>query len=86
MVNYTNPVMVTDYKITDTIPRNPNVGGYGKKIPTQYMLKYFGKWRRVYCVCYSNSGSIYVNVNGQWEFIDSATEYKLENLNRWINR
>ena len=34
--------------------------GYGKRIPTQYMVKFNGKWRRVYCRIYSNNGTLYI--------------------------
>lgn len=34
--------------------------GYGKRIPTPYMIKYRGKLRRVYCMIYSNSGTLYI--------------------------
>lgn len=34
--------------------------GYGARIPTIYMVKYRGKWRRVYCICYSNSGTLFI--------------------------
>lgn len=34
--------------------------GYGKRIPTIYMLKYNNRWRRVYCCIYSNSGTLYI--------------------------
>ncbi|MGV8919531.1 MAG: hypothetical protein ACOH2R_17320 [Pseudomonas sp.] len=37
--------------------------GYGKRIPTSMMVKYDGKWRRVYCCIYSNSGTCYI---GTW--------------------
>lgn len=37
--------------------------GYGCKIPTEYMVKYRGKWRRVYSCCYGNSGTAYI---GKW--------------------
>lgn len=42
--------------------------GYGKRIPTQYMVKFNGKWRRVYCKIYSNNGTLYIgqlNVVGE---------------------
>jgi hypothetical protein len=42
-------------------PHNPYATGYGKRIPTQYMVRTIDqKWRRVYCICYSNSGTLYV--------------------------
>ena len=34
--------------------------GYGKKIPTQYKINLDGRWLRVYCCTFSNSGSLYV--------------------------
>jgi hypothetical protein len=37
--------------------------GYGRRIPTQYMVKYAGRWRRVYCYQFSNAGTAYI---GQW--------------------
>lgn len=38
--------------------------GYGSKIPTSTMVKLEGKWRRVYCKIYSNSGTCYIIHNG----------------------
>lgn len=34
--------------------------GYGAKIPTHYMVKFNDKWRRVYCMQYSNVGTLYI--------------------------
>ena len=36
--------------------------GYGRRIPTPYMVKLPGspRWRRVYCCIYSNSGTCYI--------------------------
>lgn len=34
--------------------------GYGSRIPTRHMVKFNGKWRRVYCRIYSNSGTLYI--------------------------
>jgi hypothetical protein len=34
--------------------------GYGKRIPTRHMVRYMGKWRRVYCCIYSNIGTCYI--------------------------
>lgn len=46
------------------MPRNPYAMGYGKKIPTSVMVYHLGRWRRVYCTCYSNAGSLWINVRG----------------------
>lgn len=37
--------------------------GYGKRIPTRTMVKFEGKWRRVYVCRYSNAGTAYI---GNW--------------------
>lgn len=34
--------------------------GYGKKIPTHFMVKHNNRWKRVYCCIYSNIGSLYI--------------------------
>lgn len=34
--------------------------GYGKRIPTRQMVKFNGKWRRVYCCIFSNIGTCYI--------------------------
>jgi len=46
--------------------------GYGKKIPTSYMVKLPGspRWRRVYCCTFSNAGTCYVpDKDGNWTVI-----------------
>lgn len=49
----------------DNAPRNPYASGYGKKIPTAYRVRVFdNKFHRVYCACYSNSGTMYIMHNG----------------------
>lgn len=39
--------------------------GYGHKIPTVYMVKYLGRWHRVYCRIFSNSGTCYILSKGE---------------------
>jgi hypothetical protein len=34
--------------------------GYGKRIPTRWMVRHNGKLRRVYCAIYSNIGTCYI--------------------------
>ena len=34
--------------------------GYGKRIPTRSMVRFNGKWRRVYRCIYSNIGTCYI--------------------------
>ncbi len=40
--------------------------GYGKCIPTVYMVKWQGKWRRVYVACHSNAGTAYIGPSNRW--------------------
>jgi hypothetical protein len=49
-------------------PLSHNRTGYGKKIPTVYMVKLPGsnRWRRVYCCQYSNIGTSYVATPKGW--------------------
>lgn len=46
--------------------------GYGKRIPTQWLVKYNGKMRRVYCYIFSNIGTCYIGKlsDGLTVFID----------------
>lgn len=37
--------------------------GYGKRLPSRTMVRFNGKWRRVYVCCFSNSGTAYI---GKW--------------------
>ena len=34
--------------------------GYGRRIPTEYMVRWGTKWRRVYCCICSNIGTLYI--------------------------
>jgi hypothetical protein len=36
------------------------VSGYGSRIATRTMVKFNGKWRRVYCCIHSNIGTLYI--------------------------
>ena len=40
--------------------------GYGPRIPSEYMVKWAGRWRRVYVACFGNSGSAYIGKPGAW--------------------
>ena len=44
--------------------------GYGSKIPTDRMVRIFGRWHRVYCSIFSNSGVCYVIVQGRVVYME----------------
>ena len=46
--------------------------GYGKKIPTSKQLFILGRWRRVNCDVFSNSGVCYVIIDKQEVNINSC--------------
>ena len=40
--------------------------GYGRKIPTKWMINYNGRNYRLYCCICSNIGTTYIVVGGEW--------------------
>ena len=40
--------------------RGQTVSGYGKAMPTAYMVRLNGRWRRVKACCHSNVSTMYV--------------------------
>jgi hypothetical protein len=43
--------------------------GYGAKIPTSKKVKFRGRWHRVYCTIYSNSGSCWIKSKGEKYYV-----------------
>jgi hypothetical protein len=62
--------MTTDLPPCSRLPRN----GYGNKIPTNFMLRYKGYWRRVYVVCSGAMGTSYILVKRQPVYIASHSD------------
>ena len=67
-----------EYKKADMITRllpwqklnlQQTASGYGSKLTTTKMLKIGKRLHRIYCICYSNSGSCYIIKNGQRLFL-----------------
>ena len=40
--------------------------GYGRRLTTTKKVFIDGTWKRVYCVCYSNTGTCYTLTGGKW--------------------
>jgi hypothetical protein len=74
-ITYLDHNKVTAVRQTET-PHNYSRTGYGNKLPTSWQIRVNKRWHRVYVVCWSNSGSAYVNVGkehlyfGGWEPTD----------------
>jgi hypothetical protein len=51
-------------KTTHHVPQKGRTQtGYGGRIPTEYMIRWRGRWHRVLCMIYSNSGTLYIHTN-----------------------
>lgn len=79
-VQRTDPGLTTEVRVTTQPTYGQTVTGYGGKIPTRYMVKYAGRWRRVYAMSYGNSASLYIVVGGQDALLDLTTEERIERL------
>ena len=55
--------------------RGQSPSGYGRKIPSDYMVRLDGRLHRVYVVCFSNSGSHYIVRAGKTLYLH---DYELE--------
>jgi hypothetical protein len=81
---YLDHRMITAAKTTEAPPHR-SATGYGKQIPTRYMVKLDrgpgSQWQRVYAICYSNCASHYVKagVAGK-RFLDVYSFERIENL------
>jgi hypothetical protein len=63
-VNYLTNIHPTYLAERRPFKGHPNSGrdssGYGRKIPTDWMIQLGKRWHRVYVCCYSNSGTAYI--------------------------
>lgn len=70
-ITYLDSDDVLDKRQTPT-PADRSRSGYGKKLPTSWQLQLKDKrWRRVYVMQWSNSGSAYIIVGGKNVFLGS---------------
>lgn len=82
-LQYLSADRVTGYARDASAPigRHRSASGYGGMIPTTYRIMLTdGRFRRVYVMCYSNSGSAYVRINGKNVFLSVDVEYALQEL------
>jgi hypothetical protein len=52
---------------TETPRSGQTLTGYGAKLPSPYMVRYEGRWRRVYVANWGNAGTAYIGRPGAWE-------------------
>jgi hypothetical protein len=71
-VPYLDDAEISDRRETEA-PINRSRSGYGRKIPTQHMLRIRGRWHRVYVIQISNAGSAYVLINKEKFFLRAST-------------
>lgn len=41
--------------------------GYGRRLTTRYMVRFKGRWRRIYACQIGNAGTLYIGKPGAWE-------------------
>ena len=53
-----------DHKLDAPLPCNCTASlirrRYGKRIPTRHMVRFNGRWRRVYCCIFSDASRLYI--------------------------
>jgi hypothetical protein len=50
--------------------------GYGSKLTTPYKVRHDGRLYRVYCICWSNSGSLYILPGGRPLYLQSWNTFR----------
>lgn len=45
--------------------RGQSPTGYGPRVPTDWMVRLNGRWRRVYCCVFSNVGTLFIGKSVQ---------------------
>lgn len=77
MTTYTDPVLITGVRVTEAPIHRGSVTGYGGAIPTAHMVRYAGRWRRVYVMVYGNGTTPYIKVRGVNTILDVDTRHKI---------
>ena len=49
-----------EIKVTAVPRKGQTQSGYGRNLPTQYVIRFNDKWHRVKCICFSNSGTLFI--------------------------
>jgi hypothetical protein len=82
MVIYLDENTIIAAKRTIAPRSGRTVTGYGKHMPTRYMIQLANKrWYRVYAICYSNVASWYITMkNGGDRFIDNSCHYVMDKI------
>lgn len=68
MVMISHPDYASDFYMPFYVAINPSRlsrSGYGKGLPTPYMINFEGRKRRIYSTCYSNCARLYIVVKGK---------------------
>lgn len=62
--------LAVEHKFADAPKSGKTASGYGAKLPTSHMLRINNRWRRVYAICYSNTSTLYIRLNGMRYIVD----------------
>ena len=86
MVFYTDNDLVTGHTVTAVPSSKRTVSGYGSMLATTHMVKYEGRWHRVYAMQYGNAASLYIIRKAGDLFLDHETEWDMQDLAKRIKR
>jgi hypothetical protein len=51
--------------------RGQTASGYGRRMPSDLMVFYRQRWRRVYVACFGNAGTAYIeDKDGNWIVVE----------------
>lgn len=80
-VRYLNPEAIVSSRRTARPNTRQRPDGYGSKLPSEWLVKVAGRWRRIYSVCWSNGATNYILLAGQftvvsqcWDRIEQVAE------------
>jgi hypothetical protein len=68
-LDYIEDSDVSDVK-SSQVPQRSSAG-YGTRKPSQWMLKINSRWHRVYICQFSNAGTSYILIKGNWVLLGS---------------
>jgi len=64
-----NPSEIDLHECPAPLRDGRGLDGYGMKIALGYAVFYGGRWRRVYCTCFSNSGTCWFKARSKTHII-----------------
>lgn len=81
-ISWTDPALIDGIRVTIP-PLQRTATGYGRKLPSRFMVHYAGRWHRVYAMCFGNVATHYICQGGADLVLDNESEWKIERSVRY---